>query len=118
MTMLTKADILAADDKPRTTVEVEAWGGTVTIRSLSGADTRVLDMLTKKDPKDPKDPLLFMLRLVQVTVIDPKTGDLMFTPEEIDAIGGRSVAALKIVFDAAAEHNALTKEDQDEMLGN
>lgn len=118
MEQLTKAHILAADDKPRATIEVPEWGGMVTIRSLSGTQmTRLLSDYDKAK-KNTGSQYRLQITVAAWSMIDPDTGERLFSDNEIHELAERSSAALKIVFDAASEHNGLTPEAQEEIAGN
>jgi hypothetical protein len=118
MSDLTKAQILAADDKPRETIEVAAWGGTITIRSLSGAEMARMLSEFDKAKKDTGSQYRLQITVVAWSIIDPATGTRLFADSEVNELAERSAAALKIVFDAAAAHNGITPEVQDEIAGN
>ena len=94
MGILTKAQILEARDLEDETVEVPEWGGSVKIRSMSGADRDKFEAsLTGTAGK--RDLTNIRARLVALTLVD-ETGELMFEMSEVSALGAKSAAALDL----------------------
>lgn len=57
-------------------------------------------------------------KLVQACLIDEDTGELLFSPQEIDQLGERSALALDRVFTACQKLSGLRKEDIDTLTGD
>jgi len=51
------------------------------------------------------------------TVCDEE-GERLFTDSQIQQLGGKSAAALDRLYSVAARLSAITKSDEDELLGN
>jgi len=117
-TQLTKDQILSADDLTRRVVEVPEWGGAVTVQTLTGRarDEYEVRVLGSKG----KDRNLANIRasICQLSIIDPETGKLMFTPAEVTALGQKSAAALDRVFDVASGMSKVSAEDVEVLAGN
>lgn len=112
---LTKADILAAEDRATEDVDVPEWGGEVTIRALSGAEREEWQLSQVKvtvgsDGDLQRVPKLegAQARLVQMSIVDG--GKPMFSKAEVAALGAKSATALERVFTAAIKLNGLSDE--------
>lgn len=121
MAILTKEQILAAQDlAERKEVAVPEWGGEVLVRMLSGKERDRLDELAiaaKGKGKNTVNMTNFRARLVAACVCN-EDGTRAFSEAEIEALGGKSAAALDRVFEVAASFNRISKDDIDELVGN
>lgn len=120
MAILTADLILQADDLPRELVEVPEWGGEVYVRCLTAAErddweSSVISL--EKGGKAKTDMRNLRAKLVARTVCDEK-GERLFTDSQIQQLGGKSAAALDRLYSVAARLSAITKSDEDELLGN
>jgi len=117
--LLNKDDILNAPDLPMEEVEVPQWGGTVLIRGMTGAQRDAFEALMLDDKADNVQNLRqnFRARMVSMAIVDAE-GNIMFTPEDIDALGNKSAQALDLVFEKIQKLNAFKKEDVDELVKN
>lgn len=117
--VLTRDQILGANDLKTEEVEVPEWGGTVVVSMMSGAardayeaslwEVRGEQMIPRRDNQRAK--------LVAASVVD-ENGDLMFTAKDVVALGRKSTAALDRVADAARRLNRVSAEDIEELAGN
>lgn len=115
MSILTKADILSADDLPTQTVGVPEWGGDVIVRSMTGLERDRFDsqLIAKEDGKT--DLSNIKARLCSLCIVD-ESGERLFTEAEAVELGKKSAKALARVFEAASELNGLGAEE--EIAGN
>ena len=114
--LLTKDQILAADDLEREVVNVPEWGGDVMVQSLTGSardrlEARFSDARGRMDPARAGD---FRAAYVAEAIIDAD-GRLVFGLADIQALGKKSSRALQRVFDVAARLSAARVEDLDGM---
>lgn len=116
---LTRDAILAVDDLIREEVRMPEWGGTVWVRSLTGAERDAWEMLafTVEDGIAKANEDNVRARLAALTVCDEK-GDLIFTIEDIEALGQKSATAMNRLYDAASRVNAVSNADIEELAGN
>lgn len=116
--LLTREAILAANDLPTKDVAVPQWGGTVRIRSLTGTerDQFEADVLSARR-EGQISPGNVRARYVSMCVVDEQ-GNNLFSDKDIEALGGKSGAALEIVYQAVLSMNALSEEDVEELAGN
>jgi hypothetical protein len=104
--------ILTQTDLPHRDLLVPEWGGTVRVRTMSGAQR---DRFEADHLREPNSNL--RARLAAATICDER-GEPIFTPADAEALGRTSAAALDRVFAAALELNKLRKEDVDALEGN
>jgi len=117
--MLGRDDILSADDFEREMVDVPEWGGSVWVRTLSGAerDAFGVSCLPKKGKDKGQELLGVRARLVTLTACD-ENGERLFKRADEDALGKKSGMALSRVFDVASRLNGLSEDDVAELEGN
>ena len=75
-----KDAILSADDRKKESVEVEEWGLTVEVRSLSGKERAQIMKLTVDKKGNVDTEKLYSILLIK-TLYDPETGELIFTED-------------------------------------
>ena len=117
MSLLTKEAILAAEDRQTEDVAVPEWGGTVRVRSLSGAERDAYEAhIVQVRGDGSKRVNLKNLRgkLVSLSVVD-EDGGRLFSDEDADALGDKSAAALERVFDVARRLSGLSEDDVTEL---
>lgn len=117
--LLSKDDILKADDIKAETVGVPEWGGEVLVRPLSGRerDQYEADSYVQRNGQMEVDPRNARARLVVMCVVDGD-GKPLFTRDDVAALGEKSAAALDRIFTAAARLSGLSEADQKELEGN
>lgn len=116
MALLTKKDILQADDLKEEVVEVPEWGGQVKVRGLSATDR---DSFENEMFEQASSPGMKIVRasLCARCIVDEK-GKRLFSDSEIKALGEKSALALNRVFKVAQTLSGLRKEDVEEMAKN
>lgn len=102
--MLTRDQILAAQDMSIERIDVEAWGGTVCVRMLSGRERDRFEQWVSSGAGQPRDNI--RARLASLTICDD-AGQRVFTDDDVLALGDKSSAALDIVCAAAMRINGL-----------
>ncbi len=114
---LTHDDILGAQDRVSEVVTVPEWGGTVTVRALSGTDRDKYQAgFYSFGPSDKGGMRVTavnnqntMARLVALSVVDAD-GRRMFTDAEVVALGEKSAIALERVNDVAMRLSGLESQ--------
>jgi hypothetical protein len=116
MAYLTRDEILQAADIQYEDVDVPEWGGTVRVRSLTGAERDALEgsIAELEGLEIYKN---FRARLVTRAVVD-ETGKRLFSDKDIERLGEKSGAALDRVFSVAQRLSGLTKADIEELTAN
>ena len=114
---LSRDKILKAHDLKLEKLRVPEWGGDVYLRPLTGKgrdayEAGVYDVNTKKVRAENVRALL-----VSLTVTDEK-GELLFSPGDIESLGGKSAKALDRIFTAAQTMNAVSDAAMADVEGN
>lgn len=119
MALLTRDQILSAEDLKRETLDVPEWGGEVIVRSLTGAERDAFeDSVVRQRGKTRELNLRnARARLVSLSLID-ESGSRLFSDGDVEALGRKSAAALDRVFAAAQRLSGLTENDIDELAKN
>ena len=115
--MLNRDQILRQTALPRATLDVPEWGGTVTVRGLTGAERDAFEAGCMASRGGVRNLANARARLVCLAVCDEE-GTRLFSDGDAAAIGQLSAAALDRVFELAARLSGMTASDQEEMLGN
>lgn len=121
---LTAADILAADDLQAERVEVPEWGGHIYIRPMNGNERDAFEVGVVADRERAKatgEEMDFMTGLRARTVAlhaCDEQGDLLFTLEQVEALGQKNAAALDRVFEKCRRMSGITDGDVEELEGN
>ena len=118
--LLTRDDILQADDLPRELVKVEPWGGSVYVRGLNGAerDQFEAEMIEWVGSGAERYKRVTMdnarAKLAARTICD-EDGKRLFNDADIDLLAAKSAVGLQIVFDVAMRLSGLTKDEVEEL---
>ena len=119
--MLTKTDILQADDLPRKLVPVPEWGpgAEVYIRTMTASERDAFEAAAMRlgDP-DAKPDLANIRARFCVKIICDDTGLRLFADADAEALGAKSAAAIDRIFAAGQKMSGITDADVEEMLGN
>jgi hypothetical protein len=114
MVDLTADGIFAANDQNLIPVEVKEWGGTVYVRVMSVGEMEAYqrEFAEKKEKMDLWRPKLL------VRCICDKDGKALFTHDQVEKLGTKSVKVMSRLFDLAMRHNAVTNEDVEALAKN
>lgn len=125
--ILSREQILEAQDMEKELVDVPEWGGPVYVRALTGAerdafeDSMVEMRVVRKGRKRETVPQMryqnLRARLCALTICDEE-GNRLFKDEDVHALGKKSAAALDRVFEVAQRLSGLREEDVEELAGN
>lgn len=119
MAILSKDDILKAEDLPREVVEVPEWGGAVLVRGLSASErdhfeSSIVELRGKERKIHLED---IRAKLASLTMIDEQ-GNRLFSDHEVAALGKKSAQAVQRVFDAAQRLSGISSQDVEEYTKN
>ena len=116
MTILTRDQILQANDLVTETVEVPEWGGSVFVKSLTGVERDQFEAaIVELKGRDTKINMRnARARLVALSVVDEE-GKKVFSPNDISLLGAKSAAALQRVFHVAMRLSGTSEEDVREL---
>ena len=100
-------------DLPRELVEVPEWGGSVWVRTMTGAERGLYDLRMFEAP----DTRNFRALIAALCVCD-ETGQRTFSEADVDMIAVLASTALDRVYAVAARLNKLRAEDVKELEKN
>ncbi|KKM94533.1 hypothetical protein LCGC14_1197440 [marine sediment metagenome] len=113
---LTREQILQVDDIKTEIVPVPEWDGEVIVRTMTGTDRDIWDNLLYKEGK-----VNFLdntrARLLACTIID-EDDNLVFSEDDIVALGKKSSLAINRIFDVAKRLNGLGSEQIEDLEKN
>ena len=119
MALLTKDQILAADDIERIEVEVPQWGGSVLVQGLSAKQRGFLmDRIVDQRGNGRKLKLADIQVLTCALSIVGEDGKRLFSDLEMNHLAAKSSAALQVVFEVAQKLSGLSDEQVEELSGN
>jgi hypothetical protein len=116
---LTAQLILSAQDIRIERVEVPEWGGHIYVRTIAGTEReKYIESIREVVRKGKKQEVNIILaesgaKLLQKTLCD-KNGALIFSENDISALGQKSSKALQRCIDASAEINGLSEDAMEE----
>jgi hypothetical protein len=119
MPVLTRDQILNAQDLPTENVPVPEWGGDVMVRGLTGAerDAYEASMVTQVGNQAKMNMANMRAKLVAMCIVDDN-GKRIFSQADAEALGKKSGAALQRVFEVAQKLSGLTTKDVEEAEKN
>lgn len=112
MALLTKEQILTANDLKTKDVSVPEWGGTVRVRALMGNEKDVFeDTVIEQNGKNRRINLINMrAKLAAASMINEK-GEKLFSESEAKDLGRKSALALDRIFKVASDLSGLGEDD-------
>ncbi len=118
MAVLTRDEILKAEDIKTERVDVPEWGGTVIVKSLTGRQRDEFEgsMIEQRGRRAVMNTANMRAKLVAWSVVD-ETGERLFSNADIGDLGEHSAAAVNRIYNVAARLSGLSDEDVDEMVG-
>lgn len=117
MALLSKEDILAADDRTVRKVKVPEWGGEVAVATMTGAarDKFESSIIGKNGGMNTQN---IRAKLVCACLVDADGKQLFKEEKDIIRLGNKSCAALDRVFAAAQELNRIGDTEVEELAKN
>ena len=119
MAILDKAAILKAKDIVTEEVEVPEWGGSVLVKSLTGAerDSFEQSILIKRGDRYDANMSMVRAKLAAVSIVDEE-GQRLFGDGDIKALAAKNAAALDRIFTVASRLSGISADDADELAKN
>jgi len=117
--MLTREEILQAQDIEYEVVEVPEWGGEVRVRAMTAAERDAFEASILRQTKSGVQVEMVNLRarLCAMTIVD-EDGKRIFSDSDVAELGKKSAAALQRVFDAAMRLSKFGNEDIQNLAEN
>ncbi len=116
--LLTRDEILQAEDLQTRDVYVKPWDGYVRVRTMTAHERDKFEqqMFTNTGGKKEKMEDV-RATLVSLAVVD-EDGKRVFTERDVKKLSQKSAAALDKIFSEAQELNSVKDEDVEDMVGN
>jgi hypothetical protein len=114
--VLTKEQILEADDLKRETVDTPEWSGEVLLRELRGRERDAFEE-GSLDKQRNVSMANMRARLVAASAIDEQ-GERLFTHNEAAQLGDKSATALNRLFEVCCRLSGITSDDVDKLEKN
>lgn len=111
--MLSRDQILQANDITHVDVDVPEWGGVVRVRMLTGIEREAFENYFTA----PGKKVDLRARLCSTCLVD-ENGARLFADADIPALAAKSGAALDRVYEAIKRLNKLSKEDVEDLEKN
>jgi len=117
--LLNKEQIKSVSDLETQDVEVPEWGGTVRLKSLTGAerDRFEASVVQGQGRNTTVNMQNLRAKLVAQSAIG-EDGKPLFTEEDVKWLGEKSAKALNRLFNAAQQLSGLSESDVKELAGN
>ncbi len=117
--LLSKEEILRADDLKSEIVPIPEWGGDVRVRMMTGTERDAFEAsIFDSKGKDSKINLKNLrAKLIVLTTIGDD-GKKIFTDADIENVGAKSAKALDRVFAVAQRINGIGQKEVDELTKN
>jgi hypothetical protein len=117
--ILSKADILGCSDLRFETVAVPEWGGSVRVRTLSGAERDAFEATLMKVAGGKRVPDMDNLRakLLAATLVDEED-KVLFGVQDLVALGRKSAVAIDRIFGVAQRLNGMAPDSVEDAIKN
>lgn len=110
--MLSKEDIIKANDTDVITVDVPEWGDSVFMAPMKGFERDAFEMGCADGGMEN-----FRAKLVGLCLVD-SDGTRLFNNNEIDDLGKKNARVLNRLFDQARNLCGMSDDDVEELAGN
>jgi hypothetical protein len=117
--VLTREQILAADDIKKELIQIPQWGGPVYVIALNALERDEFDESCIEQKNGKRVPILRGMRtkLVIRCTVDA-AGKPIFTAKDYDALLKKNAAAVDRIFGVAQRLSGITEEDMEELAKN
>ncbi len=116
MALLSREQILEADDRKYEVVECPEWGGDVRLRSITGTQRDAYEQsLMQSNGADRKMNLRnARVKLIVLCAVD-QGGHSLFSTEDLSALGRKNAAPIDRLFDVCRKLAGMSAEDVDKL---
>lgn len=117
--ILTREQILDAQDIQTEVVEVPEWGGSVKVQGMTGRDRDAFEaeIIERKGKDFSVNMRNIRAKLVSLSLVNGD-GKRIFYEKDVAALGKKSALALDRVFTVAQELSGISTEDVEELAKN
>jgi len=119
MAILTRDEILQADDIKKELVPVPEWGGDIYVKGMTGAERDKFEssMIKMRGKEQEVNMANIRAKLASLTVCNEK-GKRLFNENDVQALSTKSASALQRVFEVAQRLSGITDADVEELAGD
>ncbi len=114
--MLTKKQILEAQDRQIEVVLVPEWGGEVFVRNITGYERDAIEA-SVAGTEGKADLRNYRAKVLSRAICDPE-GKRVFDDEDVVALGNKSGLVLNRIYEVAQRLNGMRAEDVEETAKN
>lgn len=116
MSLLSRDQILGADDRTYEIVTCPEWGGDVRLRSLTGSERDEWEnsLVRQVGNKRTLSVRNMRAKLIALSAVDAD-GQPLFTPADVIKLGSKNAAPLDRLFEACQRLSGLSDEDVKEL---
>lgn len=116
MGLLSRDQILGAEDRTFEEVDCPEWGGTVRLRSISGAERDAYEqgLIQQRGNSRQMNMRNARAKLIVLCAVD-EGGRRMFTEQDVAALGKKNAKPLDRLFDACRRLSGLSEDDVDKL---
>lgn len=116
MALLSRDAILAVDDRDYDEVSIPEWGGSVRIRSITGAQRDAYEQSLMQQRGNSRQMNLRNARakLIVLCAVDER-GSPLFTEADVNALSRKNAKPLDRLFDACRKIAGLSDDDMDKL---
>lgn len=119
MALLSRDAILKAEDQDYDEVECPEWGGTVRLRSISGAerDTFEASCIVQKGNNRTVNMKNARAKLIVLMAVD-EHGARLFSEDDVRALAKKNARPIDRLFDSCQKLAGITEDDMDQLTAN
>lgn len=119
MALLGRNDILGAEDRATADVECPEWGGTVRLRSITGAQRDAFEQscLIQKGRERRINMRNARAKLIIMCAVD-ETGGKLFSDEDLAALAKKNAKPIDRLYGEAQKLCGLSDDDMDDLTEN
>ncbi|MET0419011.1 MAG: hypothetical protein ABW022_23610 [Actinoplanes sp.] len=116
MAFLTRDQIVEADDTEYAEVDCPEWGGKVRLKSIRGKqrDAYEQSLIQERGGSRQMNLLNARAKLIVLCAVD-EAGALLFSPDDLNALGRKNAKPLDRLFDACRRLAGLSEDDVEEL---
>lgn len=112
MALLSREQVLNAEDRQVQSVDIPEWGGAVLVKSLSAGQVEYAQQ--KMAGKGMKNATAILIAMACVD----EEGKRLFHESDLDALSEKSIAACQRILQVVLEQNALDKSEIEKISKN
>lgn len=119
MAFLTREQIVEADDTEYAEIDCPEWGGKVRLKSIRGKqrDAYEQSLIQERGGNRSMNLLNARAKLIVLCAVD-EAGALLFTADDLNALGRKNAKPLDRLFDACRKLAGLSEDDVEQLTAD